>query len=207
MNQEIFIAKIAAAAVADYKDSKVLPSITIAQAILESSWGDSGLTAKANNLFGIKGKGPAGSVTMATKEHVGGKIITVDAAFRKYNTWAESIADHSKLLQNKRYAAVLTARDGVTAAYAIKAAGYATDVNYPKLLIDIINKYKLYQYDVEAQKGAEFVDKIKTNLNGKIVEGAYLFNDKSYIPASMLPLLGIQVSFDDKKVLTLKSNK
>jgi flagellum-specific peptidoglycan hydrolase FlgJ len=52
-----FIEKIAPAAVADFKTSKVLPSLTIAQAIIESAWGESGLTQKANNLIGIKGKG------------------------------------------------------------------------------------------------------------------------------------------------------
>ncbi|MNJ49688.1 glucosaminidase domain-containing protein [Paenibacillus bouchesdurhonensis] len=70
MKDSDFIAKIAAYAVADMQDTFIPASLTIAQAALESAWGASGLTSKANNLFGIKGTGPAGSVTMPTTEYV-----------------------------------------------------------------------------------------------------------------------------------------
>lgn len=152
MTQQEFIAKIAGPAVEDMRNTRIPASLTIAQAILESNWGKSGLTAKANNLFGIKGTGPAGSVQMPTKEYIGGQWVTVNANFRAYNNWAESIADHSKLILNgtrdkpTRYHGVLGA-DYKTACYEIWKGGYATDPQYPQKLISLIEKYNLQQYD------------------------------------------------------------
>ncbi|MGF7045873.1 putative FlgJ-related protein [Paenibacillus sp. DS2015] len=60
MNNNEFILKMAAYAIEDYRNCGVPASLTIAQAALESAWGESGLTNKANNLFGIKGKGTVG---------------------------------------------------------------------------------------------------------------------------------------------------
>lgn len=70
-----FIARLAPVAVQDMRKYGVPASLTLAQAILESNWGTSGLTQKANNLFGIKGTGPAGSVTMQTTEYQGRHLI------------------------------------------------------------------------------------------------------------------------------------
>ncbi|EJL44035.1 muramidase (flagellum-specific) [Brevibacillus sp. CF112] len=154
MTQQEFIAKIAPAAVVDMKKTRVPASLTIAQAILESNWGKSGLTQRANNLFGIKGTGPAGSVSMPTTEYVKGKPIKVNANFRKYNSWAESIADHSALIlkgtkdKPTRYHGVLGA-DYKTACHAIWKGGYATDPAYPQKLIGLIERYGLAKYDVD----------------------------------------------------------
>ncbi|WP_136604681.1 glycoside hydrolase family 73 protein [Paenibacillus dokdonensis] len=154
MTKAEFIATIAPCAVKDMQATGVPASLTIAQAALESGWGSSGLTKQANNLFGIKGSGTAGSCTMPTKEYVNGKQITVNAAFRAYHNWSESVADHSKLILNgtkdkpMRYHGVLNA-DYKTAAAEIRKGGYATDPNYTQLLINIIEQYKLYQYDIK----------------------------------------------------------
>lgn len=162
MSQQEFIAKIAPAAVADMKKTRVPASLTIAQAILESNWGTSGLTINANNLFGIKGTGTAGSVNMPTTEYVGSTPIKTSAKFRKYNSWAESIADHSALILNgtrdkpTRYHGVLGA-DYKTACQKIKEGGYATDPAYPQKLINLIETYELYKYDV--YKSDNSVDK------------------------------------------------
>lgn len=151
-NAKEFIAKIAEYAAADAKRTGVPASLTIAQAALESNWGRSGLTTRANNLFGIKGTGPAGSVTMPTTEYVGGKAIKVNAAFRAYRDWGESIADHSALLVNgvswnrKLYAGCIGV-DGKTAARAVAKAGYATDPGYAEKLIALIDTYELEKYD------------------------------------------------------------
>ncbi|TCZ75336.1 mannosyl-glycoprotein endo-beta-N-acetylglucosamidase [Paenibacillus albiflavus] len=152
MNQSNFISLIAQAAVNDMKKTKVPASLTIAQAALESGWGDSSLTRLANNLFGIKGNGPAGSRTFPTKEFINGQWITVDAAFRVYNAWSESIADHSALVLNgtrdkpTRYHGVLGA-DYKTACQEIWKGGYATDPKYPQKLIDLIETHQLYKFD------------------------------------------------------------
>lgn len=167
MTQQEFIAKIAPAAVADMKKTRVPASLTIAQAILESNWGKSGLTQKANNLFGIKGTGTAGHVTMPTREFSAGKWITIDSNFRAYNSWAESIADHSKLILNgtrdkpTRYHGVLGA-DYKSACYAIWKGGYATDPDYPGKLVSLIERYELHQYDVD--KSDNSVDKEQPEL-------------------------------------------
>ncbi|NTU28834.1 glycoside hydrolase family 73 protein [Brevibacillus sp. HB1.1] len=167
MTQLEFIAKIAPAAVADMKMTRVPASLTIAQAILESNWGKSGLTQKANNLFGIKGTGTAGHVTMPTKEFLAGKWIMIESNFRAYNSWAESIADHSRLILNgtrdkpNRYHGVLGA-DYKSACYAIWKGGYATDPDYPGKLVSLIEKYELHEYDVD--KSDNSVDKEQPEL-------------------------------------------
>lgn len=166
MKPSDFIAKIAKPAIDDMRLTGIPASLTIAQAILESAWGDSGLTQRANNLFGIKGKGPAGSVTMPTKEFSGGKWINVDAAFRAYNNWAESIADHSALIlggtrdKPNRYHGVLWA-DYRTACHEIWRGGYATDPTYPQKLIGLIETHKLYQYDEQVREEETLVKELK----------------------------------------------
>ncbi|WP_136608354.1 glucosaminidase domain-containing protein [Paenibacillus dokdonensis] len=81
-------------------------------------------------------------------------MSNVNAAFRAYYNCSESIADHSKLILNgtkdkpTRYHGVLNA-DYKTAALEIRKGGYATDPNYTQLLINIIEQYKLYQYDTK----------------------------------------------------------
>ncbi|WP_322745797.1 glycoside hydrolase family 73 protein [Paenibacillus donghaensis] len=146
-----FISKMIPLALADQLKTGVPASLTIAQAALESSWGGSGLTAKANNLFGIKGDGPAGSIRMQTSEYIKGTMVQIYAYFRMYHSWEESIQDHSRLIVNgvagdRRYAGALNT-DGKTAAKAVAKAGYATDPQYADKLILIMDQYSLYQYD------------------------------------------------------------
>lgn len=145
-----FIERVSVGAIESYKSDNILPSITIAQAILESRWGKSGLTQKANNLFGIKAfsswTGPY--VSMVTTEYDGaGNASYPVARFRAYSSWTESIKDHSKILLNNRYEGVRTATNYRDAAYALKKGGYATDPGYPMLIISLIESYGLYQYD------------------------------------------------------------
>lgn len=152
MNPTAFIAKIAPAAVADMRKTRIPASLTIAQAILESAWGESGLTKKANNLFGIKGLGPAGSVSMPTTEYIGRKQVPILSRFRAYHSWDESISDHSALLINgtkdkpARYHGVLGA-NYQTACQEIWKAGYATDPAYPHKLVALVEQYDLAAYD------------------------------------------------------------
>ncbi|MFE9279336.1 glycoside hydrolase family 73 protein [Streptomyces griseoincarnatus] len=160
-----FVKKIAVFAIADMKNTFIPSSLIIAQAALESAWGTSGLTKKGNNLFGIKGKGPAGSCTMPTTEYVNGKAVKVNAAFRAYNNWGESIADHTKLILggvswNKNLYKKVIGVDGKTAAREIQKAGYATDPKYADKLIAIMDEYNLYQYDV-VKGGSEPVKETK----------------------------------------------
>lgn len=156
--QKAFIERVGALAAADMQKSGVLASLTIAQAILESGWGKSGLTVKANALFGIKaGTSWKGRVysTKTQECYDGVNFTTVTALFRAYGSWEESVADHSALLTGAaRYKAVIGERDYKTACRAIKAAGYATDPQYADKLIRLIESYGLTAYDGAGQAGA-----------------------------------------------------
>lgn len=131
----------------------ILTSITLAQAILESDWGQSGLAQKGNNLFGVKGKSPQPMVTMTTKEFVDGKWIEINANFRKYKDWNESLDSHAELFlkgtswNKDKYNGVIAADDYKKAAQELQSAGYATDPDYAEKLINIIEKYDLALYD------------------------------------------------------------
>ena len=133
----------------------VLPSITAAQAILESGWGSSELAkAPNNNLFGIKDSEDWNGeiVTVPTQEYVNGDYITVNAAFRKYASWNDSVVDHAKFFtstewRKNNYRKVVNETDYRIAAQELKNAGYATDPSYAGKLIRLIEAYKLYEWD------------------------------------------------------------
>lgn len=149
-SQKEFIEKVGKIAQAEYEKYNILPSITIAQAILESGWGKSKLTKVANNLFGIKAfSGWKGQyVEMVTKEEdASGAASYPVCKFRAYSSWEESIEDHSRVLLQPNFNGVRSATNYEQAAYALKAGGYATDVNYAQEVISYIRQYGLYQYD------------------------------------------------------------
>jgi hypothetical protein len=145
-----FIAMYAAAAIEAMKRTGVPASVSLAQALVESGVGKSGLTRKANNFFGIKGSGPAGSVVMRTREETkSGQSYYVNAPFRAYNNATESFLDHARFLQGPRYRGALAdAGDPKKYAQDIKRAGYATDVSYVQKLSGAIDKYGLARFDV-----------------------------------------------------------
>lgn len=148
-----FISKVANPAIKLYeKNQQVLPSIVIAQAILESSWGNSDLYRNANNPFGIKGTYHGQSIRYDTEEVVSGKRITVKADFRKYPSLLAAINDHNRLLSQRfiKQNNVLSYRKMAT---LLQQNSYATDPNYAKKLIQIIRKYQLSQYDLTAING------------------------------------------------------
>ncbi|MBC1805956.1 GW domain-containing glycosaminoglycan-binding protein [Listeria sp. FSL L7-0993] len=153
-SQQAFIDKIAPAAQASQEQYHLLSSITLAQAILESGWGKSGLATKGYNLFGIKGKYNGQSVIMTTSEYVNGEWIRIDAEFRKYPSWNESVTDHTLLLVNgtswnkNLYKKVVDATDYKVAAMELQKAGYATSPTYGASLIQVIENYDLAKYDV-----------------------------------------------------------
>lgn len=161
MSQDAFIQYIGNLAKAD--KNGILPSITIAQAILESGWGSSELCRKANNLFGMK-KSLSGDnwgsewdgkiyAVKTKEEEKDGKIIEILADFRSYNSVAESVKDHNKYLANAkngnklRYDGMIKCKDYKTAAQLLLSGGYATDSKYPDKLCNIIEKYNLDTFD------------------------------------------------------------
>lgn len=152
MTNSEFIEKIGALAREDMKRSKILASLTIAQAILESGWGRSALAQPPNyNLFGIKGDYNGAYCTFPTSEYLNGRWCTVNASFRKYPSWAESLADHSALFNRwDRYANLRGNYNYRDVCNKVREDGYATDPSYSSKLINIIEQYNLTRFDTES---------------------------------------------------------
>ena len=115
MELEQFIEYVGSIAVADYPNHKILPSITIAQAIKESARGTSelavgkypqvnGYWSGANALFGIKKNGWLGKtyIKVATEQNADGTYRQEDAEWRAYDSWKDSIIDHNEYLATRR---------------------------------------------------------------------------------------------------------
>jgi flagellum-specific peptidoglycan hydrolase FlgJ len=148
-SQQAFIGQIAPGAMAAQRKYGVPASVTIAQAIDESGWGQSTLATRDHNLFGIKGTGPAGSVPLATQEYQNGQLVTSTSSFRVYNNTAESIDDHGKLLATSGFYRQSMADRQNPNAFAQALTGiYATDPSYGTKLIGLMRQYNLYRYDV-----------------------------------------------------------
>ena len=147
-----YINKYKKIAIQQMKKTGIPASIILAQACLESANGTSRIAVKANNHFGIK-----------CHDWKGPRIRHNDdkrrECFRKYANAAASFKDHSEFLMSKeRYAFLFDygPDDYRSWAYGLKKAGYATNPEYPKLLIKIIEDNKLYLYD-QGEKNPEHV--------------------------------------------------
>ncbi|MAY83948.1 MAG: glycoside hydrolase [Flavobacteriales bacterium] len=143
MSQADYIEKYKDEAIKEMRRSGVPASITLAQGILESGNGNSSLARKANNHFGIKCHSDWNGDTYIQDDD------RKNECFRKYKHVLESYRDHSEFLKKPRYAFLfeLKPTDYKGWAHGLKKAGYATNPKYPRLLIDIIEKNELYQYD------------------------------------------------------------
>jgi flagellum-specific peptidoglycan hydrolase FlgJ len=143
-----FVAMLGPIARATMQKMGVPASVILAQAALETGWGASSI-GNAKNLFGIKGTGPAGSTTVSTQEYGQNGYYSTKAGFRKYNTWQESVEDHSRLLsQSSRYSKAMAVKnDPKQFAREIHKAGYATDPRYAEKLIQIMDANDLYKWN------------------------------------------------------------
>ncbi len=144
---------------------KIPASITMAQAILESGSGNSALALKANNHFGIKCHGWKGKKIYKDDD-------AKDECFRAYQTAEESFKDHSLFLEkNSRYdfLFIYEQSDYKSWAKGLKKAGYATNPKYPRLLIDIIEKYNLQELDQLNQPLISPEEVIALSMNKKSV--------------------------------------
>lgn len=139
-----YINKYKDVAIKQMHKHKIPASIILAQACLESGDGNSTLARKANNHFGIKCHNGWKGKGYKHDDDAKGEC------FRKYNDPIDSFTDHSYfLISGSRYNSLfdLPITDYKGWAHGLKAAGYATNPKYAKLLIDIIEEYKLYKYD------------------------------------------------------------
>ncbi len=155
----IFVEELLPKSIELYNKYKILPSITIAQCILESAWGKSDLSVKANNLFGIKSDSSwsGKSVNMTTSEY---HDVVIKANFRLYNNKIDSLDDYGKFLfANDRYKknGVFEASQYIQQAQALENAGYSTKQDnagnniYADLLVSIIKENDLQLIDNRAQ--------------------------------------------------------
>ena len=180
MEKRDFIVSIAPYAMEDMKKNGVLASITIAQGILESMYGNTDLAVNAFNFFGMKcvlsGNTWSGSTwdgvskyTKKTPEDDGmGKLYYITADFRKYSNPAESVGDHSAYLlgakngNKNRYEGLQGETDPKKAITIIKAGGYATDTKYVDKILKLISENNLTKYDEQVLKEQE--DKMEIKL-------------------------------------------
>jgi len=167
-------------------------SITLAQGILESASGNSDLARYANNHFGIK----------CTAEWKGKSYFKDDdhgnECFRVYKDARDSFRDHSEFLKRKRYSFLFEydKNDYKNWAVGLRTAGYATNPKYPDLLINIIEKYQLYQYDqpeTEREKISR-EDRVFTEINANIPLENKKFTPVTTPPAASTP--GVETGKD-----------
>ena len=143
---EAYVERYAPLAVKEMQIYKIPASITMAQAIIESNRGESPLSKKSNNHFGIKCKNDWTGETVRHDDDAPGEC------FRKYASVEDSYADHSRFLTGSlRYAPLfeLDITDYKGWAHGLKKAGYATNPHYAQLLINMIERYELYRLDSE----------------------------------------------------------
>lgn len=143
VSRKEYIEKYSSLAVIQMHQYRIPASITLAQGILESNNGNSRLATKANNHFGIKCHGWEGKKIFADDDKK-------NECFRNYKNVLESFVDHSLFLNKySRYQFLFDYKitDYKSWARGLKKAGYATNSNYPELLIKIIEENKLYQFD------------------------------------------------------------
>jgi flagellum-specific peptidoglycan hydrolase FlgJ len=156
LTPEQFIKAAVPGAQQGWREYGVPPSVTIAQAILESGWGRSTLSSTHKNYFGIKcqsgkyGTIASGCQTYKTQECTkAGKCFDTTGVFRTYSSMANSFRDHGNFLKvNSRYKPAFTyTRDANRFIWNVWKAGYATDPNYYTKITGIMATNKLYQYN------------------------------------------------------------
>ena len=139
-------------------------SAVIAQAILESGWGESRLAAQYHNYFGLKcgTKWTGPSVNMATQEeYQPGTLTTIKDNFRVYGSMEEGVKGYFEFIQLSRYQNLKGIKDPQTYLETIKADGYATSSNYVANTMAVVNQYNLIQYDKEGLKMSKIEKAIK----------------------------------------------
>lgn len=179
-----YIDKYKDIAIIEMHRSGVPASITLSQGILESNSGNSRLAKFANNHFGIKCKGNwTGNVIYADDD-------APDECFRAYDNALASFHDHSDFLRkNWRYHPLfeLDPKDYKGWCHGLRKAGYATNPQYGNILIRLIDRYELHQYDLEELPGTGLPElvvgetvngvPVKTVKEGETVETIATEND------------------------------
>lgn len=129
------------------KKYDLYPSVILAQAALESNFGQSDLAQANKNFFGIKAKDGQG-VSYPTEEVKDGQRITIQDNFESYKSPVDSFKHYGLLLsQAQRYQPVREAKSPQEACHRLHPSGYSTDPGYGQRLVDLIDQYQLETYD------------------------------------------------------------
>ena len=170
MDKEAFIQKVAE------KVSKYAPlygisvhSPIIAQAIIESGWGKSGLASKYHNYFGLKcGSSWKGkSVNMATKEEYKvGTMTNIRDNFRVFDDFDDGIRGYFEFINTRRYANLKGVKNPEEYVRRLKADGYATSSKYVDNIMRVIRDNKLTRFDGNGDDNMK-----KEELTGKVLSG------------------------------------
>ena len=133
---------------AEYKSYGLYPSVMLAQAALESQFGESQLSFDYHNYFGIKAHGHHRSVRLSTTEYYTDEPTTITDSFCVYNSPNDCFQDYAELLtENENYSDAIGAASPAMAARALQEGGYATDPAYASKLVQLINEYNLTRFD------------------------------------------------------------
>lgn len=132
----------------------ILTSVSLAQAALESDFGQSQLSADYNNLYGVKTEGDdPQSIMFETLEYVDDEWVTIEDYFKVYPSWEASMESHAELIYYGTswnpdfYSAVLEEDTYYAQAQGLQSSGYATDPTYADKIVDMIETYDLNAYD------------------------------------------------------------
>ena len=151
-NVQSFLNTIGPVAQQVAQENGIYASVMIAQAALESGWGNSALSTEGHNLFGVKWNGTGNYVTMPTQEYYGGQWHTINAKFQSYNSYYDSLTGYAQLIKNNfpnstRANAATPQIAAANLKYGVYGS-YATDPNYANSLDRMISDYELTRYDV-----------------------------------------------------------
>ena len=176
LSKEDYIAMWKQIAIQEMQTHKIPASITLAQGILESSYGNSLLAREANNHFGIKCHDWKGPTIYKDDDNI-------NDCFRKYENATESFKDHSNFLTTRsRYADLFTLEltDYKSWAKGLKHAGYATNPKYAELLINLIEEFNLNKYDLNMEiQTLAFNKKIQLQISIDENNRKYILVDES----------------------------
>lgn len=139
-----FLDAVAPGAVLGMRETGVPASVTMAQAVLESNWGNSPLARDFNNLFNARGEGPAGGAYVPASEAPNGEAGT----FRRYNDIAESAADHGRIIaKTEKYAPLMTLRDRPERFATALGGIWSPNPQYGTTVTRIMRQFDLYRFD------------------------------------------------------------
>ncbi len=203
--QQNYLRVIKSLALKDAYDTGVLASITAGQAVYEGGWARYGISVIANNQYGIKANSNWEGKVFDSNTYMlydsyedfvrikGANYVKTASIWRAYDSWDESVYDHSDLfLRYSRYAEVLKAKDYAEAAQALVSAGYTSDRGYVETLIKIIEDY-----------GLDALDDVTADENG--IVGMVMDQSKVTIPIG--GTIGLNASAYPAPVLAVENRE